>query len=313
MCIHLVDQKFVSGNRSTRNTFRKKDQFRLRPSNTSLACNENFTSTSSLKKSTAHPNETSNTGDNYGFLFSNKINQVPCYNKDTYRCGNLRNELGINLSHSDIGKNPKDCYGFEDQKSDLEKNREGLAIPDQMDEDKSSPPKKGFILDYFLEHASWCGNSECHTVACRRIKRSFQHFLKCDLLNNCERFREVTIGVVHHRKCCKVEKCPVFLCDILKKVQSDISRPDQECMEDSIEDGPLDTTDKLDSKPLDSEHATPRPFLAYTPRPLTERKLFCYYIEIQRSRRKAELDITQEASSSNLDIQHDDPCASTPL
>ncbi|GFY46414.1 hypothetical protein TNIN_380371 [Trichonephila inaurata madagascariensis] len=90
--------------------------------------NENFTSNWSLKHSKAQPNETSNTSDSYEFLLNNQNIQSQYYDENTYKCNTLRNESGGNSSpiqycHSDIGKNPKDCYGFKNQKLDLDKNR----------------------------------------------------------------------------------------------------------------------------------------------------------------------------------------------
>ncbi|GFR11454.1 hypothetical protein TNCT_665651 [Trichonephila clavata] len=176
-----------------------------------------------------------------------------------------------------------------------------------MEEEVPTTPKGNAILDNYLAHASSCKDSECFIRACRRMKDCFEHIHECPLVLYCDTCYDVIHDGVHHAKSCQVEACPVFLCDLLRRIQSQIDRIDQVCNEDPIEDGPLDSTDETDSEPSSSEPSPHKPYFEYVPRPRIEKKIFGYFINEYRSQRKAEMYIPKEASSSDLDIGQDDP------
>ncbi|GFW26844.1 hypothetical protein TNCV_1376871 [Trichonephila clavipes] len=190
--------------------------------------------------------------------------------------------------------------------------KEGLDIGDKMGEGMPTNPKGNPILDNYLTHASLCEDVKCLIQACRRMKDCFEHVHNCPLVIYCDTCHDLIDDVTHHAKSCQAEVCPVFLCEQLKNVQSEISRIDQECVEDDVEDGPLDSTDETDSESSSSERSPHKPYFASVPRPRIEKKIFGYFIDCDRYQRKAEMYIAEDASSSDWDIQHDDPHASTP-
>ncbi|GFY46420.1 hypothetical protein TNIN_380431 [Trichonephila inaurata madagascariensis] len=187
---------------------------------------------------------------------------------------------------------------------------EGLSIGDKMGKEMPTTPKDSHILDNYLTHASLCEDAECLIRACKRMKYCFEHVHECHLVIYCDTCHDLIDDIAHHVKSCRAEACPVFLCEQVKKIQSEIARNDQECMEDDVEDGLLDSSDETDSKPSISDFPPHKPYFVSVPRPRMEKKIFGYFILSDRYERKAELYIAEDASSS--DIQHDDPRASTP-
>lgn len=175
---------------------------------------------------------------------------------------------------------------------------------------EESPIFKNLILDNYLKHASLCKDSNCRVKTCKRMKQCFEHVQECPTIRSefCDTCATFLSDVTHHTKICRVEACPVFLCERLKNIESYMCRLDQECMEDIVEDGPLDDTDETCP-----DICSPKRDFIYEFWPLIDQKLIAFFIDSDSSRRKAELNASQEAPSTNLDTRQDDPRSSNNL